>query len=421
MTGDLAREYGRPEYEVLWRQARKAVARGQVKLGYKPPDHSAADAVSALLGAFDEPPARARLAAGIGTTIVVADLDTRLRAGKFHCGLAEVLAAVHGEPAEFNPVQASVDASRREWVNEILTGALASAGLQSRAWAPYWVDHVRRYAKIPPERLAEPASRAAAILARLTLDPNAIPETWSARADLAARHGGGAHSLDRGQKLAGLVLRAAALAHGVEFPRSARDERTLWERCGVALDSVSATVLCWALPVPAMADRTAAGFPTHLTLRDLRAADLVAPKGTVVAVCENPRVVEAAVDAGATHPLVCVSGHLNTVARQLLAHLADAGAAIRHHGDFDRDGLLIARQVLDLTGGAPWRLGADDYREALDLARADEVDLPPLGAEPGPTPWDPTLPEAMRAGWAVEEEVVLDLLLADLKAGLAAA
>ncbi|SDJ46688.1 TIGR02679 family protein [Actinokineospora alba] len=384
--------YGRPEYEVLWRQARKAVARGQVKLGYKAPNPAAAAAVSALIGRD--------LTALVGTTIAVADLDERLRASEFHCGLDEVLAAVHGEAAVFSPEQPSVDASRREWSDEILTEALTTAGLQAAPWAPLWIDHVRRYAKIPPERLAEPAAQATAILSRLTLTPGAIPSEWIARTDLAA----GPRALDRGQKVAGLVLRAAALAHGLDFPKTAGDERALWERCGVAPDGLSTTVLTVGLPLP-----------RHADLRDLVAApkDLVQP-GTVVWVCENPRLVEASIDAGLSKPLVCLSGHLNTVARQLLSRLAASGAAIRCHADFDRTGLLLTRQVLDLTGGTPWRMGADDYREGLDLARAENVDLPPLGPDPGAAPWEPALTEALRAGWAVEEEVVLPLLLADL-------
>lgn len=385
--------YGRPEYEVLWRQARKAVARGQVKLGYKAPNPAAAAAVSDLIGR--------QLTALVGTTIVVADLDERLRAGEFHCGLDEVLAAVHGEAAVFSPEQPSVDASRREWSDEILTEALTSAGLHTAPWATLWIDHVRRYAKIPPERLAEPAAQATAILSRLTLTPGAIPTEWIARTDLAA----GPRALDRGQKVAGLVLRAAALAHGLDFPKTAGDERALWERCGVAPDGLSTTVLTIGLPLP-----------RHADLRDLIAApkDLVEP-GTVVWVCENPRLVEAAIDAGLTKPLVCLSGHLNTVARQLLSRLAASGARVRCHADFDRTGLLLTRQVLAVTDGVPWRMGADDYREGLNLARTENVDLPPLGADPGDAPWEPALIEALRAGWAVEEEVVLPLLLSDLR------
>ncbi|CRK61816.1 FIG124585: Hypothetical protein [Alloactinosynnema sp. L-07] len=380
--------YGRPEFEVLWRQARTAVARGQVKLGYKAPDLAAAAAVSALIGR--------PMTAGVGTTIAVADLDAALRAGEFHCGLDEVLAAVHGEPAEFSEVQSSVDASRREWVTEILTDALSSAGLADRPWASLWIDHVRRYAKIPPERLQRPAHQAAAILATLTLDPRTPPAEWVSRSTLAARHGAGRRGLDRGQKLAGLVLRAAALAHGLDYPRGAHEERTLWERCGVAPDSVSTTVLCLNLPEGLR----------HVTLRDLP-LDRV----SVVWVCESPRVIEAAFEAGVRQPMVCLSGYLNTVARQLLAHL---GSAVRVHADFDRTGLLLTRQVLELTGGTPWRMSGDDYRSALEQARAEDIDLPPLGPDPGPAPWDPSLVDALRAGWAVDEEMTLPSLLGDL-------
>ncbi|MDQ3579193.1 MAG: TIGR02679 domain-containing protein, partial [Actinomycetota bacterium] len=230
---DMRAEYGRPEYEILWRQARKAVQRGQVKLGFKAPSAVVAVAVSELIDAPVE--------AGVGQTIAVADLDARLRAGKFHCGLSEVLEEVHGAPV----AAGETPSSRTEWVDEILWSALSAAGLDGRSWAHAWVEQVRRYGKIMPERLASPAALACAILADLVLEP-VVPTTWVPRTVMAARHGAGPCGLDRGRKVTSLVLLGAALAHRVELPRSARDERTLWERCGVAVDRMSASVLWWS-------------------------------------------------------------------------------------------------------------------------------------------------------------------------------
>ncbi|GLZ40488.1 DUF2399 domain-containing protein [Actinokineospora sp. NBRC 105648] len=367
-------ELGRPEYAVLWKQARTAVARGQVRLGYKAPDAAAATAVSALLGR--------ELTAGVGTTIAVTDLDARLRA-VFHCGLEDVLSAGFVAQAVSGPAAA----------DEVLHAAVAGLPVP---WAAQWVDQVRRYAKIAPDRLAALAGTAVQILSRIHLDPAGPPSSWVVRADLGP-------DLDRGRRLGGVVLRGAALAHGLPLPRSAEEERRLWERCGVLVDGLSTTVLTWAFP--GFDDRTAAGLPGHLTIRD------AVPAGTVAVVCSSPRVLEEAIAAGVRHPIVCLSGHLNPVARHVLPRLTGA----RVHCDFDAHGLLIAGQALALTNGTPWRMGADDYRSALELARRDELDLPPLGAEPGPAPWDPSLIEAMRAGWAVPEHLVADLLVDDLK------
>ncbi|MGH3492410.1 MAG: DUF2399 domain-containing protein, partial [Sciscionella sp.] len=170
----------------------------------------------------------------------------------------------------------------------------------------------------------------------------------------------------------------------------------------------------------AMRARTELRLPVHLTLRDLAAAGdrLVAP-GARIAICENPSVLDAAIERGHQHPLVCVSGHLNRAVRLLLARLAADGARCRYHGDVDRDGLIITAQVLALTGGEPWRMTGADYRDAVSLAARDGVELASFAGAIPDTAWDPILAHTIgRTGLAVEEEVVLPLLLADLAAGL---
>ncbi|GLW92574.1 DUF2399 domain-containing protein [Actinokineospora globicatena] len=363
-------EYLRPEFAVLWRQARTAVARGQVKLGFKAPDAAAASAVAGLLGR--------EVTAGVGMTVVVADLDVRVRA-LFSCGLDEVLSSLFGESAGGVVAPAEAD--------DILGAAVAAAGVRG-GWVSSWVDQARRYAKISPTDLAGIAPRAAAAIARLHLDASA-PAAWLVLSDLG---------LVRGTRLAGLVLRAAAVAHGVPLPRSTSDERRLWERSGVLLDAVSTTVLTWAFP--GCDGRTELGLPTHLTIRDAIAA------GVDAAVCTSPVVVDNSIAAGVRFPVICLSGHLNPVARTLLSRLGGA----RVHGDFDAHGLLITQQALAISNGTPWRMSAADYRAALTPGR----DLQALTPDPLVAPWDPELPEAMRAGWAVPEDAVAESLVADL-------
>ncbi|MET8630271.1 DUF2399 domain-containing protein [Kitasatospora sp. NPDC004669] len=109
-------------------------------------------------------------------------------------------------------------------------------------------------------------------------------------------------------------------------------------------------------------------------------------------------------------PLVCTSGWPNTAVLHLLWHLADDGASLRYHGDFDGEGIRIAAHVLARTGAVPWRMAAADYRSAVDRL--------PTGPGPGrltPAPWGPVLTEAMaELRTAVVEEVVADVLLDDL-------
>ncbi|MFD7646006.1 DUF2399 domain-containing protein [Kitasatospora sp. NPDC059795] len=76
----------------------------------------------------------------------------------------------------------------------------------------------------------------------------------------------------------------------------------------------------------------------------------------------------------------------------LLERLHAEGVLLRYHGDFDWPGIAIASRVLGLA--RPWRLGAEDYRQALTLL--PRTAALPLSGEAVATPWDPALAEAMR-------------------------
>ncbi len=416
---DVRAVWGGPELAGLWEKAREALESPQQPATFRLelPDQATREQVGQVVG---------RPMWGQGTRISASKLDEALRNTRFGLGLREVLEILHGRPVEQRESAGAVGEARRERVIDALRDALAEHSLDSQPWAQPWIDWVRQYGRVADEALEQVGRRAAAVLAHLQLDPTKTPERWASRADLAARFGGGAHELDSGLTLTRVVLRAAALAHGAEPPGNERERRALWERSGVALDAVSATVLCWALPVRGESDwarvlrqRTALGLPTHLTQLDLGAAPeaLVEP-GTSVAVCENPRVLEAAVREDLQHPLVCVSGHPTTVALTLLRNLVGCGANLHYHGDFDWAGLAIARSVL-AVGARPWRMSTTDYREAVNAASAQRVDLPTLVGAPTDSPWDPDLASLMAdVGRAVEEEVVLPDLLTDLRTGL---
>lgn len=362
---------------------------------------------------------------GYGTRISVSKLDANLRENtRFGLGLAEVLEILHGRPLSRSDSTADAE---EHWSRPVLRSALAAQGLAATTWAEPWAQWLRQYGRIADDELDTIARRAAAVLAALMLDPARSPDVWASRADLATRFGGGAHQLDSGTALSRVVLRAASIAHDIEPPGNERDRQALWERCGVTLEAVSATALCWALPVSrtdawsrVLDQRTSIGLPTHFTHLDLRAAPehLVDP-GTVVAVCENPRVLEAAVHEGIQHPLVCVSGHPTTVAVELLRRLTSSGAVLRYHGDFDWTGISIARTLWTHHDAALWRMGSADYRESLDRAAAERTDLPTLVGAPVDTPWDPALSELMaNTGRGIDEEMLLPVLLNDLRDGL---
>ena len=133
-----------------------------------------------------------------------------------------------------------------------------------------------------------------------------------------------------------------------------------------------------------------------------------------VFVCENPNLVAIAADRLGVRcaPLVCTDGMPGAAQRTLLSQLAQAGARLRYHGDFDWPGVQIANHVMCTWGAHPWRLGALDYEAAAAGAPHARRDLPDAGIVAS---WDASLAPAMqRLGLAIAEEAVAAPLLGDL-------
>lgn len=261
---------------------------------------------------------------------------------------------------------------------------------------------VRRLASQDPQRGWKLLVDASALVARLPADGLPL-------AELAAQLTGDAHALDLGRPLGTIGLRLAQAVSGY----AGEDRRAAWALVGVELDPLSTSVLL--LGVHARGDGLAArmlraccelGEPCRLTLRQLR-RDLIEIDDETVFVCENPSVVLAAADrlGRRSRPLLCVEGQPGSAAKLVLAA---AGPRVRYHGDFDWPGIRIARDVLALTGGTPWRFDSFGYSAApkgLELAGATVL-----------APWDLDLAGAMEAcGRGVHEEAVLAELVADLE------
>ncbi|MGH9055176.1 MAG: TIGR02679 family protein, partial [Acidimicrobiales bacterium] len=242
------------------------------------------------------------------------------------------------------------------------------------------------------------------------------------RTEFASALGGSSHALDDGSVLGALVLRAISAALDAPAPSSAGERRWLWEQAGVQSDEVSTTVLTLGLRptgpsvvARAIGARSDAECESHLTLRDLRRLGRLVPGGTTVWVCENPRVLEAAMDAGTRAVMVCTAGNPVVAVTMLLDQLSADGAWLRYRGDFDWPGVAIANRVIGRYGADPWRMLTADYEAALAAAGAGIVELPGLTGAPVGASWDPLLTAAMtRAGWAVHEELIIEHLVADL-------
>ncbi|MQA97230.1 MAG: TIGR02679 family protein [Streptosporangiales bacterium] len=354
-------------------------------------------------------------------TVDLAVLDAKLRDSPAGCGLVEVTEALRGPLVDRPARRAQRDAERsRIWAGA--RQALAAAGIQSSAWAETWLDEIRRggsTGRLRPQVAEDLIAQAIQVLARLTRGAGTRDQ---GRGDLAALITGSAHGLDDDTLLSRLVLRGLALARDVPLPTEAEGRRALWTAAGVIVDEVSATVLTYGLrPVGDtvldrhLCERADLHAPAHLTVRDLRAWRPRLPGGARVHVFENPRVLEAAADAAAGTPLVCASGSPSTVVLALLDGLTAGGAELAYHGDFDWPGVALTARMATRYGARPWRMSAQDYESAVQVAQDRGTPLLPLNGEPVSTPWDPELSAAMSAlGAAVHEESVLETLLDEL-------
>jgi uncharacterized protein (TIGR02679 family) len=413
-----------PSLLPLWAAARKRLESNGVRAAgalRADLDEAGTDQLAGLLGRRVRP----------GTTIKLADLDTALRASAAGVGLVSVLTELGGPLHDRRAHRNEATAARAATV-ERLEAALAGAGLAGACWAPQFVNGVRTAGLLTRAGAGVDAAirDAGAVLSELVAGgaitddqrelAGADARTWGL-AELASRHTGDAHGLDQGRATSSIVLRAIAAAHGIDPPRTARDTRELWARVGVLTDEVSGTALVWNLRPPAndpwsamLRARADLGLVTHLTVHELRHIPsdvrLTAP-GTLVSVCENPQVLQAAAAAGAPLPLICTYGNPATAGWKLLERL-QAHAAVRYHGDFDWNGVAIAGRVI--AGGArPWRFGADDYLAAVEAAPNDARLA--LHGRTVATPWSEDLAHEMtRLGVAVHEETLLDVLVVDL-------
>ena len=355
-------------------------------------------------------------------TIDLHRLDGLLRESGLRTGLAATLVAAGGPLRDAAGDRRSARLARAAAEERLWSSAADHAAVRREPRLAQWLADERTAGRLP----AEPADRAR-VLGDALVVLAALPHRGTGLARLAQSVLGRAHALDRGP-VAGAVLRGLCWLSGErEVPTAAAARRAVWASAGVAVDTVSSTVLTLGLTVPGhtaipitLRANAAAGLAVRLTLAQLTAhledSALGCRRG--VFVCENPSVVEeAAMTLGpACPPLICVEGRPSVAGKRLLAALQAGGAELRYHGDFDWAGVQIAADLIG-DGASPWRFGAPDYRSSLV---GGHPQLPQLGPSPAAlvAQWDSELVPAMvEGGHAVEEEQVIEHLIADLAAG----
>ncbi|WJV47218.1 TIGR02679 family protein [Streptomyces flavofungini] len=358
---------------------------------------------------------------GAAVTVRLDVLDARLRASAAGLGLRQTLEEL-GPPLTDRRAARADATARRERVWSSLASSLDASPLAGQDWARQWYDLLRRTGVpggVTPEAAVWTLQQAVQVLTTL-LGPER--SGVRGRGELAAMATGSAHGLDDGTWLARLVQRGVALAHGTEFPDNAAGRRALWRLVSVTPDEVSSTVLTYGLRPEgegwrerALRERADHHVEAHLTPRDLHALRPRFPAGTLIHICENPRVVEAAADTACVQPLVCTSGSAATVVITLLDALATAGCRFAYHGDFDWPGIALANRVIRRYEAQPWRMGTADYEHLAARSQAEGIPQLALDGQPVSADWDPDLAPAMAAlGVALHEEATLDLLVDDL-------
>lgn len=361
--------------------------------------------------------------AGRALTVSLPAVDELLRrSGVCREGLAVAVDRLGG-PVLVRADAAAADA--RAWDRAFLGLATAVASV-GRPELSRWLSDLRVSGVV--RRLAGDPQSAGALLDRLAAVLAQLPADAEPIGRFAARAADGAHALDDGAPLATLALGAIRALAGLPVPGAgespAESRREAWAAVGILRDELSSIVLCVGLP----GDRATAsgrilavaaeeGEPVALTLRQLVREAPRWPthlRGRDVHVCENPVVLTMAADRldSACPPLVCTHGQPGAAVMVLLRSLVAAGVRLVHHGDFDWGGLRIGNVLRARLPIAPWRFDAAAYERAV--ARTPG---PPLRGPESTASWDSHLAVAMhRVGRAVEEESVIDDLLADLGA-----
>lgn len=414
----LTRLLGDPE--LAWLVAR---ARRRLELG-RPLDGSVTltDATAAQRQAVGRLLGRSPRA-GRTLTVSLPVVDELLRrSGACREGLPVALAQLGG-PVLVRPDAAAVEA--QAWDRAFLGLATATANL-ARPALTLWLADLRASGIV--RRLAGDPQSASVLLDRLAAVLVQLPAAGEPIGRFAARAADGAHALDDGEPLATLVLGAIRALAGLPAPGAgaspAESRREAWAAVGILRDELSSNVLCLGLP----GDRVTAsgrilaiageeGEPIALTLRQLVRDPPRWPahmRGRDVHVSENPVVLTLAADrlGTASPPLVCTHGQPGAAVMVLLRALVATGARLVHHGDFDWGGLRIGNVLRARLPIEPWRFDTAAYEHAV--ARTPG---PPLRGPEAAASWDPRLAAAMhRVGRAVEEESVIDDLLADLRA-----
>lgn len=330
--------------------------------------------------------------------------------------LAILVEAVVG-PLRDRPAERAATAARE---TTMWTAALAHPAVARYPLLAGWLDGLVATGRW--RALGDPSTCICQALDVVERLPATVP---IGRSRLSASLLGDSHALDSTEPVGRLVIAALAHLAGLKAGGlSSADRRRLWSSMNIDYDETSSTALTLGLRPLSVGPLTGAargwadaGVALPVPLAALRHEKWAVPSGTRIWICENPSVLHAVATrfGPGCPPMICVEGNPSLAALTLITVLGDGGALLTYHGDFGSGGVAIGNRIIGALGAAPWRFGASDYREAVAGASATGVRCLRLKGRVPKACWDDELaPTMLAAGVEIEEELVLDSLLADL-------
>ncbi len=357
-----------------------------------------------------------------------------------------VLEAYFGEPMDTNQGEKRAkEEQKRNFFHDVHAYFFNNFGSESAAFC--WLQEVISAKKYGYQQIVKEYNKdsyQAALLAQNVGTALALLESAGESdaglplAVFAAKISGNPHYFDRGTAAGQLLQHAVCFWKKTELPANAHQWREALLSVGIVPDNVSSLVHAYGLHLqtkdgwhPAYEAFCGWMEPYVITMENLKRVTGVLAEGGRVYIVENEmvfcylldhigeKVQKKSVCSGETQnkkiTLLCTSGQLRTVARELISLILDSGAEIYYSGDIDPDGIGIADRLWQKFGNRIhiWRMAPADYaagisKEVIDyngLAKLEHIRHPLLKQ---------TAESVKEKGRAAYQENLLEELLGDI-------
>lgn len=179
------------------------------------------------------------------------------------------------------------------------------------------------------------------------------------------------HAFDAGKKLGKLWLHLLSTDRGETTPKTAEAMTQLLETYGILRDDLMNFVTCANLLAkkegelhPVWKEAYNLQLVRNVPLREIVTVDEVfVPQGEKVYIVENSGVCSMLLDEKPGAPIVSTQGQVKLAAWKLLDLLVESGVTLLYAGDFDPEGLRMAKLMKERykENVVLWRMSCKDY------------------------------------------------------------